>query len=79
MKNMRNMATALSEIFYRNPQRHDGHAYVLGLVAWGLGIKTDRPDPADFGQHAVDDDDIQDFVQRMKTLYEEIENEEQEL
>ena len=55
MTEVERMKIALAEMIYRNPMRHDGHAYEMQLAIWGMGLKETRPDPADFSQEPTDE------------------------
>lgn len=63
------MRQALTELIYRNPQRHDGHAYDLDLAAWGLGVNPAKPIPSDFGQAALDVADAEDYINSLGEIY----------
>ena len=73
MNNIERMEIALAELIYRNPIRHDGHAYDFHLALWGLGFEKERPDPDAFSQKSVDEKEAMDYAESMAGTEDETE------
>ena len=54
---MTNAEKALAELVTRNPIRSDMDDYAVEVALWGLGLRKDRPDPTEYGQLFVSQDD----------------------
>ncbi|MEM9773319.1 MAG: hypothetical protein AAF902_01980 [Chloroflexota bacterium] len=60
------MRRVIAELMWRNPIKHDGHAYELALCKYALGF-GEKPDAEEFGQIPINDwQAAKDYIERLK-------------
>jgi len=56
MKKENRTEAALREIYDMMPSHNDLESYIVGLCMWGLGMRKDKPNPADYNLVDISED-----------------------
>jgi len=56
MKKENRTEAALREIYDMMPSHNDLESYIVGLCMWGLGMRKDNPNPADYNLVDISED-----------------------